>query len=70
MAVIPSITITELVQRGAVITTIMMLYNPNKLGIGFTAAGIWVINLIIPAIIGSILILSIKKIYRNRDETN
>ncbi|HWR33721.1 MAG TPA: lysylphosphatidylglycerol synthase domain-containing protein [Chitinophagaceae bacterium] len=70
MAVIPSITITELVQRGAVITTIMMLYSSNKLGIGFTAAGIWVINLIIPAIAGSLLILSIKKIYRNKNETN
>lgn len=68
MAVIPSITITELVQRGAVITTIMMLYSSNKLGIGFTAAGIWIINLIIPAIAGSLLILSIKKIYRNKDE--
>ncbi len=70
MAVIPSITITELVQRGVVITTIMMLYNSNKLGIGFTATAIWVINLIIPAIAGSLLILSIKKMYRNKDEKN
>ena len=70
MAVIPSITITELVQRGVVLTTIMLLYNSNELGIGFTAAGIWVINLIIPAITGSLLILSIKKIYRNKDEAN
>ena len=70
MAVIPSITITELVQRGNVITTIMLLYSSNKLGIGFTTAGIWIINLIVPAIVGSLLILSIKKIYRNKDETN
>jgi uncharacterized membrane protein YbhN (UPF0104 family) len=70
MAVIPSITITELVQRGIVITTIMMLYNSNKLGIGFTATGIWFINLIVPAITGSLLIVSIKKIHRNKDETN
>lgn len=70
MAVIPSITITELVQRGVVITTIMMLYNSNKLGIGFTATSIWLINLIIPAIAGSLLILSIKKIYKNKDEKN
>lgn len=68
MAVLPSITLTELVQRGYVMTTVLMLYSSNKLGIGFTATGIWFINLIIPAIIGSLLILSIKKIYRNKDE--
>lgn len=68
MAVLPSITLTELVQRGYVMTTVLMLYSPNKLGIGFTATGIWFINLIIPAIIGSLLILSIKKIYRKKDE--
>ncbi len=68
MAVIPSITLIEPVQRGYVMTTIGMLYSSNKLGIGFTATGIWLINLIVPAIIGSLLILSIKKIYRNKDE--
>lgn len=68
MAVLPSITLTELLQRGYVMTTILMLYSSNKLGIGFTATGIWFINLIIPAIAGSLLILGIKKIYRNKNE--
>ena len=68
MAVIPTIAIIELVQRGKVMTTIMALYTANKLGVGFATAGIWLINLIIPAIAGSLLILSIKTLYRSKNE--
>lgn len=62
MAVIPSIALIELVQRGKVMTTIMALYTANGLGVGFTALGIWLINLIVPAIVGSVLILGKRKI--------
>ena len=62
MAVIPSIAILELVQRGKVMTTIMALFTTNELGVTLTAAGIWFINLIIPAIIGSLLILGMKRL--------
>jgi len=62
MAVIPTIAIVELVQRGKVMTTIMALFTSNELGVGFTALGIWLINLILPAIIGSIFILSMRKL--------
>jgi hypothetical protein len=68
MACIPTIAIAELVQRGKVLTTIMTIYTSNQLGVGFTTAGIWLINLIFPAIIGSLLIFSIKKIYREKKE--
>jgi uncharacterized membrane protein YbhN (UPF0104 family) len=68
MAVIPTIAIVELVQRGKVMTTIMALYTTNDLGVGFTTAGIWLINLIAPAIIGSLLILGMKKIYSKKEE--
>jgi uncharacterized membrane protein YbhN (UPF0104 family) len=68
MAVIPTIAIVELVQRGKVMTTIMALYTANDLGVGFTTAGIWLINLIIPAIIGSLLILLMRKIYSRKEE--
>ncbi len=68
MAAIPSITIIEPVQRGVVMVLILSLYSANKLGIEFTATGIWFINLIVPAIIGSLLILGIKKIYKNKNE--
>jgi uncharacterized membrane protein YbhN (UPF0104 family) len=62
MAAIPTIAIVELVQRGKVMTTIMALYTTNELGVGFATAGIWLINLILPAIVGSVLILGVKKI--------
>ncbi len=68
MAVIPTIAIVELVQRGKVMTTIMALYTTNNLGVGFTTAGIWLINLIIPAIIGSLLLLVMRKIYSKKEE--
>ena len=68
MAVLPSITLIEPVQRGTVMVMILNLYSLNTLGIGFAATGIWLINLIIPAGIGSLLILSIKKIYKDNNE--
>ena len=68
MAVIPTIAIVELVQRGKVMTTIMALFTTNDLGVGFTTAGIWLINLILPAIIGSLLFLGMKKIYSKKKE--
>ena len=64
MAVIPTIAIAELVQRGKILTTIMALYTTNQLGVGFTTAGIWLINLILPAIVGSLLIFGIKKLVK------
>lgn len=68
MAVIPSIAIIELVQRGKVMTTILALYSSNGLGVSFTALGIWLINLIIPAIVGSVLILGVKRIIGKKRE--
>ncbi len=68
MAVIPTIAIVELVQRGKVMTTIMALFTTNDLGVGFTTAGIWLINLILPAIIGSLLFLGMKKIYSKKED--
>jgi Lysylphosphatidylglycerol synthase TM region len=68
LAAIPSFAILELVQRGYVTKTIVGLYSSNIAGIGLATAGIWLINLIIPAITGSLLILSIKKIYGNNEK--
>lgn len=70
MAVIPTIAIVELVQRGKVMTTIMALFTTNSLGVNFTTAGIWIINLIVPAIIGSLLILGMRKIYSKKEENS
>lgn len=68
MSVIPTIAIIELVQRGKVVTTIMAIYTVNSLGVGFATAGIWLINLIVPAIIGSLLILGMKKLFSKKEE--
>ena len=64
MAIIPTIAIAELAQRGTVVTTIVGLYSANGLGMTFATAGIWLINLIVPAIIGSLLILRMRKIVK------
>lgn len=68
MAVIPTIAIAELAQRGKILITIVSLYTVNELGITLATASIWFINLIIPAIIGSLLILRIKKIMKGNNE--
>lgn len=64
MAIIPTIAIAELAQRGKVVTAIVGLYSVNELGMTFATAGIWFINLILPAIIGSLLILRMRKIIK------
>ena len=64
MAVIPTIAIAELAQRGKILIAIVSLYTANELGITLATAGIWFINLIIPAVVGSLLILRIKKIMK------
>ncbi len=67
LAIIPTIALVEVVQRSTVAIKIFGLLTTNELGIGLTTVTVWFINLIIPALIGSLLILGIK-IFRNRNE--
>ncbi len=60
LAIIPTIGFLELPVRAKTSLELMKLYSGNTLGIGTAALAIWVINLVIPALIGSLLILSIK----------
>jgi Lysylphosphatidylglycerol synthase TM region len=60
MAVAPTIGFLELPIRAKASLELMQLYSSNILGIQTAALGIWVINLVIPALIGSLLILGIK----------
>ncbi len=60
MAVVPSLALTELGIRGAVGLYIFGQVSPNSIGILAATTGIWVINLVLPAIIGSILIIKMK----------
>jgi hypothetical protein len=64
MAVIPSIALVEVWLRGEISLRLMGLFSSNALGIGFTSVTLWFINLILPAIAGSLLLLSLR-IFKN-----
>jgi hypothetical protein len=60
LAVIPTIALAELGFRGKISLQLFGLFSSNTIGIVATAAGIWIINLIIPAIAGSLFILGVR----------
>jgi hypothetical protein len=61
MAIIPTFTfLTELGLRWGASIKVLELFSSNLVGIFAASFAIWLINLIIPALIGSLLILSIK----------
>ena len=68
LAVIPSFAIADIGLRGEVGIKLIGLFTINQLGILFTTITIWFVNLIVPAIIGSLLILGIKKLYTNKED--
>jgi len=67
MAVIPSIALLELGLRGEISLKLIGIYTANTLGITITTISIWFINLVVPAVIGSLLILNIK-VFKRRSE--
>jgi hypothetical protein len=61
MAIVPTLTfLTELGLRWEASIQVLELYSSNLLGIFAASFAIWLINLIIPALIGSLLIVRIK----------
>ena len=61
MAVVPTLTfLTDLGFRWAAGIQIFQVFTLNTAGILAVSLGIWLINLIIPALVGSLLILRIK----------
>jgi len=60
MAIIPSIELFEVVGKVIVTQEIFAIFTANTLAIGFVPTTIWFINLVVPAAIGSLLILGIK----------
>jgi hypothetical protein len=61
MAVVPTFTVlTELGLRWEASIQVVQLFSSNTVGIFATSFGIWLINLVIPALAGSLLILGIK----------
>ena len=65
MSIIPSIELFELVGKTLLTQEIFAIFTANTLAIGFVTTTIWFINLVIPAAIGSLLILGIKFFKRN-----
>jgi hypothetical protein len=65
LAVVPTIALAEIGLRGQISLELFGMFSSNKVAIIAAAAGIWFINLIVPALLGSLLILSIK-IFKNK----
>ena len=68
LAVIPSIALVEVGLRGQISLQLVGLFAANNLGILLTSIIIWGINLIIPALAGSILILSLRLFNRRNEQ--
>ncbi len=65
LAVIPSIALLEVGLRGQVSLRLMGLFSANSLGIGLTSVTIWALNLILPALIGTLFLVNIKLLSKN-----
>lgn len=62
IAIIPSVTLVELGERGTVGIYLFRHFSENTVGILTATVGIWCINLILPAVIGSILLFRMRLI--------
>ncbi len=60
MALVPTIAIAELGLRGKVSIYFMGLLSANTAAIVAATVGIWLINLVLPAVLGSVLLLGVK----------
>ncbi|MCU7693501.1 flippase-like domain-containing protein [Haoranjiania flava] len=65
IAIVPTIPIAELGVRGEVSLRIFGMLSKNAIGIISTTVFIWLINLIIPAIIGSLFVLTVRIFKKN-----
>ena len=60
ISVIPTIAITEIGIRGSIALFLFGLVSVNAIGILSATFVMWVINLLLPALIGTIFIFSLK----------
>jgi hypothetical protein len=67
LAVIPSIAMMEVGLRGEVSLRLVGLFSVNSLGIGLTSVTIWFLNLILPALAGTLLLLNVKLLSKNEE---
>lgn len=67
MALIPTIALAELGLRGKISLQLLGLFTHNSLGVVLTSATAWAVNLMMPALAGSILILTLKVFKRKHE---
>ncbi len=60
LAIVPSITLAEIGLRGKLSIALLGLISTNTIGIILTATGVWIINKVVPAVVGSIFVLGIR----------
>jgi hypothetical protein len=60
LATLPTVALLELGLRWEYSVMLFSPYSSNTIGILASATGIWLINLVLPAIIGSLFILGIR----------
>jgi hypothetical protein len=60
MAMIPTIALAELGIRGKLSLELFGLVTTQQLSILAVSAGIWIINLIIPAVLGTVFLLGLR----------
>jgi len=60
LAIIPTLTLAELGIRGKVSLLLFGMYSSNAMGILAAAGGIWLLNLIIPACLGGLILLRLQ----------
>ena len=65
MAIVPSFAIADVGIRGKVAISIAGLFSSNSIALLTGTVGIWLLNLILPALLGSLLLLTIK-IFKER----
>jgi hypothetical protein len=69
LAIIPTIALVEVGLRGEISLRLMGMFTTNNLGVSLASVSIWFINLVLPAIVGSILFLGIK-VFNRKNERN
>ena len=65
MAIVPSFAIADVGIRGKVAISIAGLFSSNSIALLTGTVGIWLLNLVLPALLGSLLLLTIK-IFKER----
>jgi hypothetical protein len=60
MSVIPTIALTEIGVRGSVAIYFFGFLSENVIGIMTAAFTLWIINLVIPALIGTLFVYQLK----------